>query len=73
MKPTPIKKPNRLAYGISLGLAFGAAIGAAIGLATKSTELWLPVGTACGMTIDIAISLALDTNDKKSAPRGRRR
>jgi hypothetical protein len=71
--PTPKKKPNRLAYGISLGLAFGAAIGAAIGLATNNLGVWLPVGTACGMTIGIAIGVAADGGNKKPAGRNRRR
>lgn len=62
------KKPNRLAYGVSLGLAFGAAIGAAIGLVTKNAGLWLPIGTAMGCTIGIAVGSALETSSKPKDP-----
>ncbi|MEI6275837.1 MAG: hypothetical protein WCP08_07595 [Prolixibacteraceae bacterium] len=69
-KPIPKKKsPNRLAIGVSLGLSFGAAIGAAIGIATKNTGLWLPIMTACGVTIGIAIGTALESGDKSKTPR----
>ena len=73
-KPIPKKKsPNRVAIGVSLGLAFGAAIGTAIGVATKNTVLWLPVMTACGCTMGIAIGSALETGDKSKPPRPKRR
>ena len=73
-KPIPKKKsPNRVAMGVSLGLAFGAAIGCAIGFATKNIGLWLPVMTACGCTMGIAIGTALETGDKPKPTRPKRR
>ncbi len=51
--------------GLSLGTSLGMLIGTAIGCWTENLSLWLPVGTAVGMSLGTVYDSKSKKNDRE--------